>query len=107
MMKPKEKLRKMSKPELKRVVRMLHDAMDRTSRSIAESNLRWCLRRETSVVFTKVNLLVAALQERCLEELDDELVKELGGLVGKRERSVGGVGSHAYRSSVEFRPHAA
>ena len=35
---------------------MLHDAMDKTSRSIAESNLRYCLRHEASVIFTKVHL---------------------------------------------------
>ena len=56
MMRTEEKLKAMSKAELKRVVRMLHESMDRTSRSIAEANLRLCMRHDPSVVFTKLCL---------------------------------------------------
>ena len=55
-MKTEEKLKALSKAELKQVVRMLHGSMDRTSRSIAESNLRLCLRHDPSIVFTKLCL---------------------------------------------------
>lgn len=58
-----KKIKGMSHKELKRVVRMLYDAMDSTSRSIATANLRLCLKERKDVVFSRLVIRSPAMRE--------------------------------------------